>query len=103
MSSSSLPKWQLALVVGAPVAIGLSYMYYRNRSDSGSKISPTRDGALADKALSIDDHATNKSTKVRILSAEAQTSAEFQIHLSECSFEREANSLNDHLSVLLYY
>lgn len=70
MASSSLPKWQLALVVGAPVAIGLSYMYYRNRSDSGSKISPTRDGALADKALSIDDHATNKSTKIQPHTAE---------------------------------
>lgn len=29
-ASSSLPKWQLALVVGAPVALGLGYMYYKN-------------------------------------------------------------------------
>jgi mitochondrial import receptor subunit TOM70 len=65
--SSPIPKWQLALVVGAPVALGLGYMYYRNKnSSSGSKVDkPERDrfrsgaaarenGAPADKQISID-------------------------------------------------
>jgi len=34
--SSPLPKWQLALVVGAPVALGLGYMYYRNKNGSSN-------------------------------------------------------------------
>lgn len=61
--SSPLPKWQLALVVGAPVALGLGYMYYRNRSSSNVD-KPERDkfrsgaakenGAPADKQISID-------------------------------------------------
>lgn len=33
-STSILPKWQLALVVGAPVALGLGYMYYKSTSSS---------------------------------------------------------------------
>ncbi|XP_011860763.1 PREDICTED: mitochondrial import receptor subunit TOM70 [Vollenhovia emeryi] len=65
-SSSPLPKWQLALVVGAPVALGLGYMYYRNRNSGGGKVDkPERDkfrsgaaarenGAPADKQISID-------------------------------------------------
>ncbi|XP_011172046.1 mitochondrial import receptor subunit TOM70 isoform X1 [Solenopsis invicta] len=65
--SSPIPKWQLALVVGAPVALGLGYMYYRNKnSSSSSKVDkPERDrfrsgaaarenGAPADKQISID-------------------------------------------------
>ncbi|KYM81250.1 Mitochondrial import receptor subunit TOM70 [Atta colombica] len=61
--SSPLPKWQLALVVGAPVALGLGYMYYRNRN-SNNVDKPERDkfrsgaakenGAPADKQISID-------------------------------------------------
>ncbi|KAL6265299.1 hypothetical protein P5V15_002079 [Pogonomyrmex californicus] len=64
-SGSPLPKWQLALVLGAPVAIGLGYMYYRNRNNDNSS-KPGRDkyrsdvtakeknGAPADKQISID-------------------------------------------------
>ncbi|XP_012222349.1 mitochondrial import receptor subunit TOM70 [Linepithema humile] len=37
--SSPLPKWQLALVVGAPVALGLGYIYYRNKNSSSSSSS----------------------------------------------------------------
>jgi len=66
-SSNLLPKWQLALVVGAPVAIGLSYMYYRNKNSNDSKISDNRKrkDALSSKLFSIDNESTNKS-QVRI-------------------------------------
>lgn len=69
--NSPLPKWQLALVVGAPVALGLGYMYYKNKnnsngsSDRASKsserdkfrsgtTSSKENGAPADKQISID-------------------------------------------------
>lgn len=39
---NSLPKWQLALVVGAPVALGLGYMYYRNKNGSSGTDKPSR-------------------------------------------------------------
>lgn len=45
--SSPLPKWQLALVVGAPVALGLGYMYYRNKnSDSSSSTDKPNRGKI---------------------------------------------------------
>ena len=54
---SPLPKWQLALAVGAPVALGLGYMYYRNTSNSdgstGKGTSKTN-GTCGDKQISID-------------------------------------------------
>lgn len=68
--SSPLPKWQLALVVGAPVALGLGYMYYKNKNNSsqGDRASSKSErdefrrvareswenGATADKQISID-------------------------------------------------
>lgn len=68
--SSPLPKWQLALVVGAPVALGLGYMYYKNKNNSNgssdrtskserdkfrsSATSSKKNGAPADKQISID-------------------------------------------------
>ncbi|XP_070528059.1 mitochondrial import receptor subunit TOM70 isoform X2 [Cardiocondyla obscurior] len=65
VAGSPLPKWQLALVVGAPVALGLGYMYYRNRNSGGRADKPERDkfkgganarenGAPVDKQISID-------------------------------------------------
>ena len=36
-SINPIPKWQLALAVGAPVALGLGYIYYRNSSKPSLK------------------------------------------------------------------
>lgn len=56
--SSPLPNWQkTALVVGAPVVLGLGYMYYRNASkpDRGSnKRSGKANGIRGDKQISTD-------------------------------------------------
>ncbi len=35
----SLPKWQIALAIGAPVAIGLGIWYYRSRPKQPAKAS----------------------------------------------------------------
>lgn len=80
ITSSALPKWQLALAVGAPVALGLGYMYYKSSTKPSSK--PERgkskygsreNGTKADKQISIDGDCNSKSEstsqiEVRILS-----------------------------------
>lgn len=60
----SLPKWQLALAVGAPVALGLGYMYYKNSSQD--KKTKDIDKKRSDKQLSIDDDLPEKSSKTSI-------------------------------------
>ena len=72
VTSSPLPKWQLALAVAAPVALGLGYMYYKNntnnkpssKSNRGkSKGSSKENGTPAtDKQISIDIDYPPKST-----------------------------------------
>ncbi|KAK0178203.1 hypothetical protein PV328_002176 [Microctonus aethiopoides] len=65
--STSLPKWQLALVVGAPVALGLGYIYYKNANQSKSsrdnKGKKANGGGPGDKQISIDGDTTKKSDK----------------------------------------
>ncbi|XP_043478334.1 mitochondrial import receptor subunit TOM70 [Leptopilina heterotoma] len=68
--SNPIPKWQLALVVGAPVALGLGYVYYKNNSKPSLK--PTRDQlkdgvnehlTKSDKQISIDGDVTSSSAE----------------------------------------
>ncbi|XP_012273313.1 mitochondrial import receptor subunit TOM70 [Orussus abietinus] len=65
---SPLPKWQLALAVGAPVALGVGYIYYRNTtkpatkpSRGKSKPSTSENGTPASKQISIDGDENPKS------------------------------------------
>ncbi|XP_071863118.1 translocase of outer membrane 70 [Bombus fervidus] len=69
VTGSPLPKWQLALVVAAPVALGLGYMYFKNSKPSSkpsrgkSKNNLKKNGtACADKQISIDTENPPKST-----------------------------------------
>lgn len=56
-TGSLFPKWQMAILLGAPIALGLGYLYYRNQStnlpgetdDSGADKKK-----LKDKSISID-------------------------------------------------
>lgn len=63
--SNPLPKWQLALVVGAPVALGLGYMYYRNKNSSSSTDKPSRgkikDGTTAVKGNRLPEQISGDS------------------------------------------
>ncbi|EFN76419.1 mitochondrial import receptor subunit TOM70 [Harpegnathos saltator] len=58
-TSSGVAKWQLALVVGAPVALGLGYMYYKKNVRTNSKPDrhgkPKENGASTDKQISIEN------------------------------------------------
>lgn len=73
-TGSLFPKWQMAVLLGAPIALGLGYLYYRNQSTSLSKETDTEKKKLKDnnKSISIDGDdklpattatATDKSTK----------------------------------------
>ncbi|XP_014486803.1 PREDICTED: mitochondrial import receptor subunit TOM70 [Dinoponera quadriceps] len=64
-TGGGVAKWQLALVVGAPVALGLGYMYYKNNVRTSNRSTkpetkPDRhakskeNGASTDKQISID-------------------------------------------------
>lgn len=72
VTGSPLPKWQLALAVGAPVALGLGYMYYKNSSKPSSKpnrgkskdSSKENGTSAADKQISIDVESPPKSKQV---------------------------------------
>lgn len=33
-TGSFIPKWQMAILLGAPIALGLGYLYYRNQTTS---------------------------------------------------------------------
>ncbi|KAK9308376.1 hypothetical protein QLX08_001561 [Tetragonisca angustula] len=69
VAGSPLPKWQLALAVAAPVALGLGYMYFKNSKPSSkpsrgkSKNNLKKNGTVsADKQISIDIDSPPKST-----------------------------------------
>ncbi|XP_011314641.1 mitochondrial import receptor subunit TOM70 [Fopius arisanus] len=61
--SSSLPKWQLALAVGAPVALGLGYIYYKNSSQGKPKGPDKSNGTAPEKQISIDGDSPGKNIR----------------------------------------
>lgn len=56
-TGSTFPKWQLALLVGAPVALTLGYLYYRQTAsvDEKSGGDDKKKKSLDSKAVSIDE------------------------------------------------
>lgn len=42
-TGSFLPKWQMAILLGAPIALGLGYLYYRNQTATNLTEEPTTD------------------------------------------------------------
>lgn len=58
-TGSTFPKWQLALLLGAPVALTLGYLYYRQSSvEEGDA---KKKGKLDSKTVSIDDGGAAES------------------------------------------
>ncbi|XP_058062233.1 mitochondrial import receptor subunit TOM70 [Anopheles bellator] len=54
-TGSTFPKWQLALLIGAPVAIGLGYLYWRKSADQdGDKLTKKKLADIKDKTISLD-------------------------------------------------
>lgn len=58
-TGSLFPKWQLAVLIGAPIALGLGYLYYRNQSsgfeeDEASVSGKKKKLSTKDKTISLD-------------------------------------------------
>lgn len=64
-TGSLLPKWQMAILLGAPIALGLGYLYYRNQtetkltedttdSSSNSDTNKKKISNSKDKSISLD-------------------------------------------------
>lgn len=53
-TGSYFPKWQLAALIGAPIAIGLTYLYYRRSTTVTGDEASDEKKKLSDKAVSID-------------------------------------------------
>lgn len=58
-TGSIFPKWQLAVLIGAPVALGLGYLYYKHQStpieeDETDGNRKKKLGNLKDKTISLD-------------------------------------------------
>lgn len=57
--STSFPKWQLAILLGAPLAIGLGYLYLRNRLEDPDK---KKEAELKAKTtVSLDNDETTRT------------------------------------------
>lgn len=57
-TGSIFPKWQLAVLIGAPVALGLGYLYYKNQStpieEDKNESDKKKLANLKDKTISLD-------------------------------------------------
>lgn len=68
-TGSLFPKWQMAILLGAPIALGLGYLYYRNQSTK--LVEDGEDGTdggkdkkkLKDKSISLDGDEKLPATK----------------------------------------
>uniref|UniRef100_A0A2M4BIM5 Putative translocase of outer mitochondrial membrane complex subunit n=1 Tax=Anopheles marajoara TaxID=58244 RepID=A0A2M4BIM5_9DIPT len=66
-TGSTFPKWQLALLIGAPVAIGLTYLYWRKSADQGGdKLTKKKLADIKDKTISLDGDDRSRSTEVKV-------------------------------------
>uniref|UniRef100_A0A1L8DVS1 Putative translocase of outer mitochondrial membrane complex subunit n=1 Tax=Nyssomyia neivai TaxID=330878 RepID=A0A1L8DVS1_9DIPT len=53
-TGSTFPKWQLAIILGAPVALTLGYLYYRRQGSHSEGDERKKKLGKADKSVSID-------------------------------------------------
>lgn len=66
--STGLPKWQLAILIGAPVALGIGYLYWRKSAEpegeGGDKLTKKKLGEIKDKTISLDGEDRSRSQDV---------------------------------------
>lgn len=75
-TGSTFPKWQLAILIGAPLAFGLGYLYYRNTSaiEEGSDEDKKDAKKLKDasKSLSIDGDTAAAQSNEAVVNGSAK-------------------------------
>ena len=57
-TGSTFPRWQLALLLGAPVALTLGYLYYRQSSSVATGDEKKKKSLDGSKTVSIDEGTT---------------------------------------------
>lgn len=62
-TGSTFPKWQLALLLGTPVAIGIGYYLYRKQSTK-CKEDKTKKKTLKDKSISLDGTSVDETSEI---------------------------------------
>lgn len=64
-TGSTFPKWQLAILIGAPVALGIGYLYWKKSTEaeegSGDKLTKKKLGEIKDKTISLDGDERSRS------------------------------------------
>ncbi|XP_055636640.1 mitochondrial import receptor subunit TOM70 isoform X2 [Toxorhynchites rutilus septentrionalis] len=66
-TGSTFPKWQLAILIGAPVALGIGYLYWKKSTQpegSDDKLKKKKLGELKDKTISLDEDERSRSQDV---------------------------------------
>lgn len=98
-TGSLFPKWQMAILLGAPIALGLGYLYYRNQSTnlSGETDENGKDKKkLKDKSISIDgDDKVSGSTAATTATTPSSTAATKQTNRVESKLEQAIKFKND--------
>lgn len=64
-TGSTFPKWQLAVLIGAPVALGIGYLYWKKSTEaegSGDKLTKKKLGEIKDKTISLDGDERSRSS-----------------------------------------
>lgn len=91
-TGSLLPKWQMAILLGAPIALGLGYLYYRNQTanqltgDDGST-DPEKKKFSNSKTKSISLDGDDKLPKEKRADPKPQTELERAI-----AFKNDGNT-----------
>lgn len=66
-TGSTFPRWQLAILIGAPVALGIGYLYWKKSTEaegSGDKLTKKKLGDIKDKTISLDEDERSRSQDV---------------------------------------
>ncbi|XP_058454079.1 mitochondrial import receptor subunit TOM70 [Malaya genurostris] len=67
-TGSTFPKWQLAILIGAPVALGIGYLYWKKSTEaeeSDDNLTKKKLGEIKDKTISLDGESTHDAPAKR--------------------------------------
>lgn len=68
-TGSTFPKWQLAILIGTPVALGIGYLYWKKSTQaegSDDKLTKKKLGEIKDKTISLDEDERSRSQDVPV-------------------------------------
>ncbi|XP_055539127.1 mitochondrial import receptor subunit TOM70 [Wyeomyia smithii] len=94
-TGSTFPKWQLAILIGAPVALGIGYLYWKKSTEAeepDDKLTKKKLGEIKEKTISLDgesSHDTVAKRKTLTPLEEAQKHKnEGNVHFREAKYDQ---------------